>query len=90
MRGVTDVIDLAAQRLEIPTFGLKGAPRLTVTGRRQVLVEQHGGLTQYSDDCVEFAVAGGHVRLRGTQLRLIAMDRGALLLSGVISSIEFV
>lgn len=90
MRGVTDVIDLAAERLEIPTFGLHGLPRLTLTGKRQLLVEQHRGITRYSEECVEFAVAGGHVRLRGAGLRLVAMDKSALLLSGVFSSVEFV
>ena len=90
MRGVTDVIDLAAERLEIPAFGLHGLPRLTLTGKRQLLVEQHRGITQYSEECVEFAVSGGRVRLRGSGLRLIAMDRSALLLSGVFTSLEYV
>lgn len=89
MRGVTDVIDLAAERLEIPAFGLHGLPRITLTGRRQLLVEQHRGITLYSEDCVEFAVSGGSVRLRGTGLRLVAMDSGALLLSGLFTSLEF-
>lgn len=90
MRGVTQVVDLAAERLEIPAFGLHGLPRLTLTGRRELLVELHRGITRYSEDCVEFAVEGGSVRVRGTGLRLVAMDRGALLLAGVIACVEFV
>ena len=89
MRGVTDVIDLAAERLDIPLFALHGLPRLTLTGRRQLLVERHRGLTRYDPDCVELAVTGGRVRLCGAQLRLIAMDREAVLLSGEIRSLEF-
>lgn len=89
MGGMTDVIDRAAKRLEIPTLGLAGAPRVSVTGRGQLLAELHTGLTEYSDDCIEFTVKNGRVRVRGTGLRLEAMDAGALLISGVIAAVEF-
>ena len=89
MRGVTDVIDLAAERLEIPAFGLHGMPRLTLTGDRQLLVEQHRGLTRYSADCIELALHRGAVRLTGKRLRLVAMDREAVLIAGEIRSMEF-
>ena len=89
MRGVTDVIDLAAERLEIPTFGLHGLPRLTLTGNRQLLVEQHRGLTRYSADCIELALKQGSIRLTGKNLRLVAMDKEAVLIAGEIKSLEY-
>ena len=89
MRGVTDVIELAAERLEIPAFGPCGLPRLTLTGRRQLLAEQHRGLTRYGSECVEFAVAQGRVRVVGQGLRLVAMDKTALLIAGIIERLEF-
>ena len=89
MRGVTDVIDLAAERLEIPTFGLHGLPRLTLTGNRQLLVEQHRGLTRYSADCIELALKQGSIRLAGKNLRLVAMDKEAVLIAGEIKSVEY-
>ena len=85
----TDVIDRAAKKLEIPTLGLAGAPRVSVTGRGQVLAELHQGIVAYNDACVEFQVKNGRVRVRGAGLRLEAMDQGALLISGLISAVEF-
>ena len=89
MRGVTDVIDLAAERLEIPTFGLHGLPRLTLTGNRQLLIEQHRGLTRYGADCIELALQKGSVRLTGKNLRLVAMDKEAVLIAGEIRCVEY-
>ena len=89
MRGVTDVIDLAAERLEIPAFGLHGLPRLTLTGSRQLLIEQHRGLTLYSAERIELALQRGRVRLTGQNLRLVAMDKEAVLIAGGIKSVEF-
>ena len=85
----TDVIDRAAKLLEIPTLGLAGAPRVSVTGRGQVLAELHRGIVAYSGECVEFRVKNGRVRVLGANLRLEAMDAGALLISGLISAVEF-
>ena len=85
----TDVIDRAAKRLEIPTLGLAGAPRVSVTGRGQVLAELHRGIVAYSGECVVFRVKNGRVRVLGANLRLEAMDAGALLISGLISAVEF-
>ncbi|MBQ6402436.1 MAG: YabP/YqfC family sporulation protein [Oscillospiraceae bacterium] len=89
MRGVTDVIDLAAERLEIPTFGLHGLPRLTLTGNRQLLVEQHRGLTRYSSDVIELALQKGRIRIEGNNLRLVAMDKEAVLIAGEIKGLEY-
>ena len=88
MRGVTDVIDLAAERLEIPAFGLHGLPRLTLTGDRQLLVEQHRGLTRYSAEEIVIALQRGRVRLTGQNLRLVAMDKEAVLIAGEIKGLE--
>ena len=89
MRGVTDVIDLAAERLEIPAFGLHGLPRLTLTGDRQLLVEQHRGLTRYSAGEIVIALQKGSVRLTGKNLRLVAMDKEAVLIAGEIRCLEY-
>ena len=88
VRGVTDVIDLAAQRLEIPAFALHGLPRLTLTGDRQLLVEQHRGLTRYSAEEIVIALQRGRVRLTGQNLRLVAMDKEAMLIAGEIKGLE--
>ncbi len=89
MRGVTDVIDLAVERLEIPAFGLHGLPRLTLTGDRELLVEQHRGLTRYSAGEITIALQKGSVRLTGKNLRLVAMDKEAVLIAGEIKEMAF-
>ena len=89
MRGVTEVIDLAAERLEIPAFGLHGLPRLTLTGDRQLLVELHRGLTRYSAGEIAIALQHGSVRIKGQNLRLVAMDKEAVLIAGEIRCLEY-
>lgn len=89
MKRIAELPEEIADRLDLPAESMAGVPKLTVTGRRRVLIENHRGLLEYSRDCIE--VDGGRVRLRirGTNLQLVAMDRSDLLISGIILSAEF-
>lgn len=66
-----------------------GALRVTVWGRRQVMIEQHRGLLGYSGELIE--VGGGKTRLRivGSEMLLTAMDRETLVITGNITAVEY-
>lgn len=88
MKDWTDTVERAAERLALPPDSMAALPRITLTGRRQLLVEQHKGLTQYASDCVELDLGVFRLRVTGGELRLAAMDRDAVLLTGAISALE--
>ena len=62
MKRIADIPEEIAGRLDLPAETVAGVPKLTVTGRRRALIENHRGLLQYSRDCIE--VDGGRVRPR--------------------------
>ena len=66
-----------------------GGLRVTVWGRRQLMVEQHRGLLAYSAELIE--VGGGKTRLRivGSEMNLQAMDRETLVITGNITAVEY-
>lgn len=83
-----DLPEETAERFELPPEAVAGMPRITITGRSRVLVENHRGLLEYGEDTVE--VAGGRIRVRihGAELQLRAMDRNDLVITGRILSVE--
>ena len=86
-----DLPEETAERFELPPEAVAGMPRITITGRSRVLVENHRGLLEYGEDTVEVVeVAGGRIRVRihGTELQLRAMDRNDLVITGRILSVE--
>ena len=78
-----------AERFELPTQALDGHAKLTITGARRAVIEDHKGLLALGDDLI--AVDGGRVviRLRGEGLQLRAMDKKELVITGEIISAEF-
>lgn len=62
-------------------------PRITVTGREQVRVEQHGGLTSFSPEEIVMRTAGGAIAIQGEALRFSAYSAAEAVILGHISRI---
>ena len=76
-----------ADKLELPEDVLLGSAKLTVTGGRSAVIENHRGVLEYTAERV--AVPRGKVCLDGTGLRLKAMNKNELLVGGRIRNIEW-
>lgn len=90
MKHWTDTVERAALKLSLPADSMAALPRVTLTGRRQLLVEQHRGLARYDSDCVELELGVYRLRVHGGDLCLAAMDRDAVLLTGMVAALELV
>ena len=88
MKHWTDTVERTAERLNLPADSMARLPRITLTGRRQLLIEEHRGIKRYADDCVELDLGAYRLRVSGGELRLAAMDRDAVLLTGAITALE--
>ena len=75
-------------KLELPGELAEGVPRLTMTGDREVLVENRSELLSYSAETVEIGCGRTRLRIIGERLMLRAMDREELLISGKIFGVE--
>lgn len=84
-----DLPEETAERFDLPADALAGMPKLTITGKARVLIENHKGLIEYGQERIE--VNGGRVRIRvyGGDLELRAMNKDDLVITGIISSVEF-
>ncbi|MDY5083933.1 MAG: YabP/YqfC family sporulation protein [Candidatus Limivicinus sp.] len=78
-----------ADKLELPEDVLLGSAKLTVTGGRSAVIENHRGVLEYNAERIVVAVPRGKVCLDGTGLRLKAMNKNELLVGGRIRNIEW-
>lgn len=84
-----DTVADMAQELGVPEEAVSSLCQLTLTARREAVVDHHGGLLGYGDDCVEVRDGPGVLRILGSGLVLRAMDRETLIVSGRISGVEY-
>jgi sporulation protein YqfC len=78
-----------AQSLPLPPEAVSTAMHVTVSGRRQVMVEYHRGLLGYTQEAVEVRGSTSRLRILGNGLQLHAMDQQTLIIRGQIAALEY-
>ncbi len=74
---------------DLPGSLVTNLPRIEISGGRQMLIEQHKGIIEYSPSEISVNAASGIIKIRGDGLELKAMTETRLLVSGLILSLEF-
>lgn len=77
------------ERLELPEEALLGATKLTVTGGRRAVVENHRGVLEYGEEWIVVSAGRGKLIINGAGLGIEAMNRRELLVKGRIQSVEW-
>ncbi len=82
-------LEKAADFFDLPQEVVAGMPRITVTGCRRVMVENHRGILEYGDR--EIQINGGRMVLtvRGSGLELRSLNTSELLVTGRITGMDF-
>lgn len=80
---LTDGMDLAGE--PVP-----GCPLVEISGERQVLIENHLGISRYSMDEICVKVKYGCVSICGNCLELVCMSEERLIISGKIDLVKLV
>lgn len=78
---IADQADLYEERIP-------GMPLVELAGDRRVLIEGHGGVTEYGPERIRVKVRFGHVCICGCGLELTCMTRQQLIISGRIDSVS--
>ena len=81
MQKLADGVDLAGGRLP-------GMPIVEIAGECRVLIERHGGVTEYSRERISVKVRYGMITVCGCGLELTRMTREQLVISGRIDGVQ--
>lgn len=93
-QGVVDLrrkkldLDSAAEKLTLPGEAL-GALLVTVIGRRRILIENHLGIEQYSEEYIRLGDRAGALCVFGSRLKIRVLGKSKLALEGEIRSLEW-
>ncbi|MBO4854252.1 MAG: sporulation protein [Oscillospiraceae bacterium] len=77
-------------KLDLPPGIAADVPTVELSGNRQLYMAQHRGVLSYSTELVEINGGSLVVRVRGSNLQLLAMTDTELRLGGQITNVELV
>ncbi|MBE6978529.1 MAG: hypothetical protein E7438_07895 [Ruminococcaceae bacterium] len=75
-------------RTELPGENLPLQSLVEICGNSRVLVENHSGVTAYTNERIGIRVRFGTVEVHGQQLKVCQMSRCQLVISGTIQSVH--
>ena len=90
MKGKSRFLHMIAQGVDLPEEHLTAQPILELCGSTRVLIEHHGGVTEYGRERICVKVRFGEYCITGADLSLCRMVDQQLLIRGNIVSIELI
>ena len=78
-----------AELFDLPGDLAAGLPHMELLGNREFFMERHGGILSYGDNEIALSAGKMTVRVRGKQLRLIALTAREIRIGGYIDDISF-
>ncbi|MDD4171729.1 MAG: sporulation protein YqfC [Syntrophomonas sp.] len=78
-----------ADLLEIPADLVLDLPRLTITGRNELYLENHKGIIEYSTVRMRINLSRGFLEVNGDNLEIQALMPDEMRVIGEISSIKY-
>lgn len=77
------------ETLELPKDLVYGASIVTITGRREVLIENYKGILEYTEDYIKIQTKNAKLTVCGKQLSIEYYTNEDMKVVGFIKSIEY-
>lgn len=84
------ILERFAEYADLQGEALPGQPLLELYGDRRVLIEHHGGVTEYGRDKIQVKVRYGQLCICGSCLELARMTSEQLVITGRIDSVTLI
>jgi YabP family. len=84
-----DLAERASDFFDIPGGIATGMPRIEISGGRQIMIDQHKGLIEYSPTEISVNSSNGIIRIRGDGMEIRAMTASQLIVSGLLFGVDF-
>ena len=62
--------------------------RATLVGSRRIMIENHTGIQDFTDECVQLSTAAGPLCVHGRNLTLCEVRENALIVHGCIRQVD--
>ena len=85
-----NIMERVAAAVDLQDEPFPGLPLVEIAGDRRVLIENHRGVLEYGAQIIRVKVKYGHICICGNALELARMNRGQLVISGRVDSVQLI
>ncbi|MBQ3426821.1 MAG: sporulation protein YqfC [Clostridia bacterium] len=81
--------EFVANTMRVPKDAVMDLPRLSVCGDREIYIENHKGLAEYTDTDIRVKMRDGIMHISGKELRIIVMKYGSIVINGIFGAVIY-
>lgn len=83
------ISERAADAWGVPKDVIMNIPRLTISGDKEIYIENHKGILEYTDTEIRISTAMGIVRVCGKNLMIDRIRLEDIVISGSFTKVEY-
>ena len=83
------ISEFLAESFSMPKDVMMDLPRVSICGDREIYIENHKGLLEYSDTIIRIKMNDGIINISGTGLRIIVMEQERMIINGDLEQINY-
>lgn len=76
-----------AEKLNIPEDISEGLPIVTITGKREIYVENYKGIIEYGKNCIKIQTKSGRITFVGKCLEIVYYTNVDMKITGELESV---
>ena len=81
--------ELLTDSLKLPQDMVLGEFKLSMTGNRELFIENYGGIAEYGEDAILLQTKGDILKITGKHLTIEYYTNEDMKISGIIANIQF-
>lgn len=89
MKPVKRALGKLVSLMDLPADVVADLPRVTMTGNTELLIENHRGISRYTQDQICVGYKGGIIIISGRRLAIKYIEKDTMQILGIISDIQF-
>lgn len=82
-------LQILGKMLEIPQEIISDLPRITTLGNKQLLIENHKGIIEYTPSLVRIKVTQGEIMIKGKSLSIGNLQAEQILVEGMVAEVLY-
>ena len=81
--------EFIAEKMSLPKDVVMDLPRVSICGDKEIFVENHKGIMEYTRECVRIKMNDGLLNIYGTDLRIIILETDRMVINGDFNSVGY-
>ena len=81
--------EIIADKLSLPKDVVLDLPRVSICGDKEIFIENHKGIMEYTTSCIRIKSNDGLVYIYGEGLHIIILEPDRMVVNGELSRVEY-